>query len=105
MPQQHITQVSSSTTCVLGFVLETFEFGQTSCYLQVRRALAAVARQVSEGKVVLGVKSLLSQRIYVVDVELPPLEDQVDWLVAYEAPTRLPRQEPPFKLRSLIRIK
>ena len=61
-------------------------------HLEIGRPLVPVARLVGQREVVLSVQAVLSQRVEVVHVELPLVEQQVDGFVTDEATTGLPGQ-------------
>ncbi len=57
---------------------------------------------MSQREVVLGIQAFFDERVDVIDVELPFVQNKVDQLVTDEAPPRLASQQPLFQGRPLF---
>jgi hypothetical protein len=90
---ENVTEVRAPASGSLRLLLKPIELREPPRDLQVGGALASVAGRMGQREVVLGVETVLNQRVDVVDVELAPVEHQVDRLIANEAAACLPAME------------
>ena len=86
VPREYIAEIGAALAGRLRHFLEALELSEAPGDFEVRRPLAAIAGGVRDCKVVFSVEALFCQRVDMIYVKLPFMQNKVDRFVAYKAP-------------------
>ncbi|HOF41011.1 MAG TPA: hypothetical protein PLD73_13135 [Candidatus Hydrogenedentes bacterium] len=90
MALENIPEVCATFPSLMGILLQSLEFRQAAGYAEIRSPLAAIAACVSQRKIILRIQAIFRQWIDVVDIQLPLMQSEIDWIFTDEAGSRLP---------------